>query len=771
MDHVPDRTSRLPRRHAALRPVPLATNYLPVEPAFHVAPAAEQGNFLETIRKLWRHRILIASSTVLLGSAAIFAAWSMPSYYVSEARVQVGVQSPRLPNIDSLIADASPDAEKVQSEGFILQSRNIARQVIDQLQLRDSPEFNPGLRKPSLLAQALDVRSYLPTELTALLDRVKFSKDSPAPPPPDPDKVAAWREDRLVDAVLARLDVSTLGRSHVLSVKAEAQNPLTAAAIANAFAERYLDYQRRDKVDSMDRVDKFMLGRVAELREQVRKSDQAVEDYRRSNELYKSGGSGVTNQQLTELNTQLLAAQSAKAEADSRLKEAQELGKGGIGGESVPEVLRSPLIASLKQQLSDSERRAAELSASLGGRHPQMANARAEVANVQRRVSAEVGKVIDGLAREARTATARYEALKQNFETLKRQMGAVNDRSIQLDSLEREATVNRNLLEALLLRAKQSNGAEAILQANAKLVSPAAPSPGPSYPPKALIALLGMAGGMMVGSALALLREGGDNTFRRGEQIESVTGLPVLAMVPEVAGRIPPSMQVLQHPTSAYSEALRRLHIGIEMSEAAASPRTLLFSSATPSEGKSVMVASLGRLLASNGKRILLVDCDWRSPRLHHIFHCSNKEGLASLLVDKKAQVDEAIHHDALSGVDVLPAGSWSPRDAHLVGSERMRHLLETLAAHYEFVILDTPPALVTADVLALSRVVDKVVFVVRWGHTRQEAALEALKQIVDAQGDVAGVVMSRVVAKHYRQYTYRDPFFEGRRPATAPHL
>ena len=136
-------------------------------------------------------------------------------------------------------------------------------------------------------------------------------------------------------------------------------------------------------------------------------------------------------------------------------------------------------------------------------------------------MSAEVAKIVDGLAREARTANARYEAIAKNFEGLKKQMGAVNDRSIQLESLERDATVNRNLLEAMLLRAKQSTGAETILQANAKLVSPAAPSSAPSYPPKALIALLGVAGGMMVGAAIALMREGGDHTFRRAEQIEA----------------------------------------------------------------------------------------------------------------------------------------------------------------------------------------------------------------------------------------------------------
>jgi len=746
------------RRRVALRTVPPTPHYLAAEPVARLAAPAEEQSFLETVRKLWRHRLLIAACTVVLGGAAILAAWLMPSYYVSEARVLVGVQSPRLPNVESIVADVSPDAERVQNEGFILQSRNIAKQVIDQLKLRQDPEFNPELAKPSLWAQ-LNPMQYLPSQLTGWFDR-QTSATKKVEPIKDPSNA----DDRTIDSLLSHIDVSTLGRSHVLSVKAESRNPQTASAIANALAERYLDYQRRDKIDSMDRVDKFLMGRVTELRDAVRKSDQAVEDYRRTHDLYKSAGSGVTGQQLTELNTQLLAAQTAKAEADSRLKEAQEMRKGGLNNESVPEVLRSPLISVLKQQQSDAERKAAELHATYGPRHPSMLNARSEVGNIQGRVNAEIGKVIDGLSREARTADARYQALAQNFETLKKQMGSVNNQTIQLEALERDATVNRNLLEAMLLRAKQSTGAEDILTANAKLVSPASPAQGPTYPPKALLALLGIAGGMMVGVTIALLREGGDHTFRRADQIEALTGLPVMAMVPQVAGRAQPAMQVLRQPTSAYSEALRRLHIGVELSETAASPKTILISSATPSEGKSVMVASLGRLLASNGKRVLLIDCDWRSPRLHQIFRCSNRDGLASLLIDKASDLENTIHHDALSGVDVMPSGPWSPRSAHLLSSDRMRHLLEALEQHYEFIILDTPPALVTADVLALSRLVEKVVFVVRWGHTRQEAVLEALKQIVDAQGDVAGVVMSRVVSKQYRQYSYGDPFFEAKR-------
>jgi polysaccharide biosynthesis transport protein len=743
--------------------------YVTIEPVAPQAAAAEQG-FLETMRRLWRHRRLIIACTILTGGAAVLAAWSMSPLYLAETRVLVGVQEPRVLNIDSILADTSPDAERVQNEGFILQSRTLAKEVIDRLKLAENPAFNPALGEPSFWAR-LDLinrlrgglADLLPSGLTGWL----FTTTRKSAPTDNP-VIADQKTNRLIDLLLSHVDVSTLGRSHVLSVKVEASNPQLATSIANTLADSYLDSRRNEKINAMDRVDKFLMGRIGELRDQVRKSDQAVEDYRRANGLYKSGTGSVTTQQLTELNSQLLAAQSAKVEAESRLREAQEMRKGGLGTESVPEVLRSPLITGLKQQQSSADRRVAELSAAYGDANPKMRSARAEAASIAGRVSSEIAKIVDGLGRDARAAEARYETLNQSFEKLKAQMGAVNDKSIQLDALERDTTVNRNLLEAMLNRAKQTIGTSDILQANAKLVSPAAPTEAPSYPPKALLVFLGTLGGLLVGAAIALLRESGDRTFRRVDQIENATGLPVIAMVPQVSVRTPPATQVLRQPTSPYSEALRRLHIGVELSEGAISPKTLLFSSAAPSEGKSVMVASLGRLLASNGKRILLIDCDWRSPRLHQLFRCSNRDGLANLLIDDGTPLNGVVYHDALSGADVLPAGNWNPRSAHLLNSPRMRGLLEAFSPHYDFIILDAPPALVTADVLGLARLVEKVVFVVRWGHTQQDAVLEALKQIIEAQGDVAGVVMSRVIAKEYRQYASSALSYEYRRPTVA---
>jgi capsular exopolysaccharide synthesis family protein len=768
MVHLPDEFPRLPPRRPALRSVPSTERYLaPAAPALRPVPVADEG-LGETLRKLWRRRRMIALTTLATGALAGFIAWSLPSYYTAEARVQVGVDSPRVFNAEAILSDSSPDAERVQNEGFVLQSRTLAKTVIDKLNLGDDPQFNPEIAKPTFWGQVTSLKTYLPESVTAWFDRFKRSS---LPIDATSTQGLSAKDNRLIDYFLGDIDVSLMGRSHVLSVKADARNPQLAASMANSLADSYLDYQRRDKVATMDKVDKFLMSRVAELREQVKKSDQAVEDYRRSHGLFKGSSTGVTSQQLTELNTQLIAAQTAKAEAESKLKEAKEVSKGGIGGgESVPEVLRSPLITMLKNQQAEADRKAAQLAATYGPKHPMMANAYAEAADARAKVGAEVGKTIEGLAREARTADARYQALNDNFERLKGQMGQVNDASIQLDALERDATVNRNLLEAMLNRAKQSSTSEGMLQANAKLVSPAAPPQVPSYPPKTLIAFLGVLGGFLIGSAMALLNEGSDRTFRRADQIEALTGLPVMTMVPQLGGRTPPPMEVLRHPTSSYSEALRRLQIAVELSEAAASPKTLLFASATPSEGKTVMVASLGRLLASNGKRVLLIDCDWRSPRLHQIFRCNNKYGLASLLTDKADTVslDNLIHHDALSGVDVLTSGNWSPRSAHFMGSARMGQLIEALVPHYDFIILDTAPALVTADVLTLSRMVEKVVFVVRWGHTRQDAVVEALKQIADAQGNIAGIALSRVISRQYRQYGYRDPFYEYSRPVNA---
>ena len=717
-----------------------------------------QADFVETLHKIWRHRGLVLICMAVFAVLAFVVVKMLPVRYLAEARVLVGVPTPRALSVESIINDVSPDAEHVQNEGLIIQSRELAKTVSNTLQLNSDPEFNPDIRPKSAwsesLKQIFDLKNYLPASWISKGSDGAAAKDRTA--------------DRIVDNLLTQVTATTLGRSHVLSVQAEAHDPDKAAAIANAFANAYLVAQRGDKVATADEVDKFLQSRIAELRQQVQKSEQAVEDYRRQNGLYQGASTGVTSQQLTELNTQLIIAQTGKAEADARLNEVDAMRRKGLSGDSVPDVLRSPLIQSLKEQEAQAERSLADLTSSYGDQHPKLITARAQIADIKRKIQGEIGRTVDGLQHEARTADARYESLRQNFEHLKTQMGGVNEKTIHLEALEREATVNRNMLANTLNRSQETVGLQELQQANAKLISSAAPPEAPSFPPKFLIVFLGTLGGALIGTLLALLRERLDHTFRRADEVETLTGLPVLAMVPSLRGPTSPALQVLKQPISPYSEALRKLYIGLQLSEAAESPRTVMFSSAVPGEGKSVVAASLGRMLASNGKRVLLIDCDWRRPTLHRIFGCPNRGGLAALLDDEPAPLNEIIHSDDLSGVDVIVAGEMTMKSMHSLMSDRMRIIINQFAKRYDLVILDSSPVLVGSEVLTLSRFVDKVIFSIRWGHTQREVAFDALKQLVEAQADVAGTVFSRVDPKRYRQFAYGQLNYEYERTAFA---
>jgi len=697
-----------------------------VQQASRPAPSAfdRPQDFTETLRTIWRNRRLVLTTAAAFGAAALVAAVVLPSRYAADARIEIGVNEPHIWSTDPQLPPSGPDAAKIESARIGVQSRNIAERVLDDLHLDRNDEFNSG--------------APLPPTRTITSDEERA-------------KVEAQR-NKIVDTLLKHVDVTVLGRSDVVNIEASSHDPDMAAAIANEWANAYLNQDRSQKLDENNRVENYLSGRIADLRQQLARSEQAVADYRRTNGLYQGVNSDMTAEQLTEMNTQLIQAQASKAAADAKLQAA--LGRSG-GADSVPEVVGSPLIQALKQQEAEAERNLAQIATDYGPKHPNYIAAQAQLSDIKRKLNVEMGSVIAGVRNEARAADAQYAALQSDLNAAKGVMGGANEKDIKLQALEQEATVNRNLLEAMLNRAKESMGREAIEQPDARMISSAAPPEHASFPPRTLMVLLGTFGGLIAGCGLAFLRDGSDMTFRRGEQIEEALGVPVVAMVPTLKGELPPVVHVLRKPISPFSDALRKIYIGLQLSDSRQSPKTVLFSSATPAEGKSSTAAALSRLLAQNGKRVLLIDCDWRSPTLDQLFRCPNKDGLAALLTQEDVRLSDTIYVDPLSGLNVLVAGKWNPATMHVLTSERMRFLLHNFAKNYDLVILDGAPVHVGSEVLALSQMVDKVLFFVRWGHTRRDTVRDALRQIADAQSDLAGVVLSRVDPQGYREFGY----------------
>jgi polysaccharide biosynthesis transport protein len=706
----------------------------------------EHQDFVALLRKMWRQRWLIMAFVVLAAVAAAVIATSLPRHYVANARIMVGIPQPRFYPADSngAVPDASAGgAEQAQSESYVLQSRRLAKEVVDKLHLGTNPDFNTDLA-PS--AGPIDgLISRLPVAIAAALPGSASAKAE--------DRT----ENRMIDQLLNdTITVSPLGRSNVIDIEADTTNPDLSALIANALATFYIDQKKSNESHASSRLEAYFKDRIDNLRQAVLQSDQAVENYRRENGLYRVGNNNqdMTAQTLGMLNAQVAAGVTGGGDAGT------SVGAGSAGADTLSDVLGSPLIQTLKEQQAQAARHLAELRSTYGPDYPRVRDAEAELESIDGKISAEVGRAAQGARRRARAAEAHYAALTRRFEKTKSQMGTVNQKTIHLMALERDAAINGKLLEDTLSRAKQVMGQQDIRQPEAELISQAAAPLWPTYPPRMLILLLGMVVGALGGSMAALLREGADVSFRNAEQIEAATGLPVMSLIPNLGSTKSPTSAVLRDPLSLYGESLRRLFIMLAMSEAARSPKTVLFCSAVPGEAKSVTVVSMCRLLANAGKRVLLIDCDWRSPSVHKLLQRPNTDGLEAILADTDADPRDVIGRDPHSGLDFITAGRWSPHRSHLLNAQRMSEILSALSEYYDLIILDSPPVLVGAEVLPLASVVDKVVFLVRWGHTPRSAVMDALRQLVEARADFAGLAFSRVDAKRYRQYTYTPQHF-----------
>jgi capsular exopolysaccharide synthesis family protein len=740
----------------SLSPLPSSSPLYAISATEPVAqPAAEPPSELSDIlRKLWRKKLLILASVFAVTAIAGTLASQMTPLYETASQLIVGVPADRVSTIESVVAELAPDNATVQNEAYQLQSRDLAAQVVDRLRLAQDPEFNSALRVPTAWQTfKADAKDYVKRLVHYVLQPPPQAEQ-----PGDTDAAAAAdrQRQRIISTLLAKVDVEPMGRSHVLNIDVETENPTTAAAIANTLAQVYIDDQRQQNLEATRGATSYLDSQLENLRQQVITDEKAVEDYRRQTGLYEGESSTVTAQQLTELNTQLMVAETAKAEAGSRLQQAQVLLESPAASDTAPAVIASPLVQALKQQLATAEAKQAELAASLGAKHPATRNARAEIANVQQKIQVEIGKIIDGLRNESRTANANYEALRKNFERVKTDTGETNEQQVKLRALEREANASRTLFENLLARSKETNAQEGIQQPDARIVSMAVVPEAPSFPPKTVLLLIGALGGTLLGVLLTFLVEHLDQSFRRADQVEDVTGLPMMAMVPVLRRRLPAGRQILDQPYSPYREALRKLQAALLFSDPAKTPRVIMVASAAPREGKSSLCYALARLLAKSGRRVVVVDCDWRRPQLHRLFGRPNKTGIADLLRGE-ATLAEILHEDPSTGTAAIFAGKRRGDLAYLSGSDQMDRLFRTLADEYDFVLVDTPPVLVGAEVLHLAHLVDKTVFVVRWGHTHREAVLNALRQLMDVRGEVAGIVLSRVNPRRYRYYGYGD--------------
>src|SRR5215472_9548463 len=438
---------------------------------------------------LWRTKWKILRPALLVGLVTLAAVQVITPKYLSEARIIVESRDNIYlrPDVDKDLIDRNVvDQEAVTSQAQLILSREVANQVIAKLKLNQLPEFDPALR-----AGISPVR--------AVLGVLGITKNPMSMTP----------EERVLGAYYDRLTVYPVEKSRVIVIEFLSEDPELAANVANAIADAYLDAQRKAKQDQARAASQWLAGEIKSMRKKVVDAESRVAAYRaKSNLLIGNNNTTLSAQQLGDLNTQLAAARAQKADAEAKAKLIRDMLKSGQPIES-SDIVNSELIRRLSEQRVTLRAQLAEQSSSLLDNHPRIKELRAQIADLDRQITAEAATIARSLDNDARIAGARVDSLSANLDQLKSQAAATNVEDVQLRELERDAKSQRDLLESYLAKYREATARDTISSApaDARIISRATVSNVPAYPKKLPTVLIATLTTLVTAAGFVLTRE------------------------------------------------------------------------------------------------------------------------------------------------------------------------------------------------------------------------------------------------------------------------
>jgi len=272
--------------------------------------------------------------------------------------------------------------------------------------------------------------------------------------------------------------------------------------------------------------------------------------------------------------------------------------------------------------------------------------------------------------------------------------------------------------------------------------------------------------GLLLAAGIIFLAEYLDDAIKTPEDVERQLDLPVLGFVAEMQykSRSPEEVYVARQPRSPVSEAFRSLRTNLEFSAVDKPLRIILVTGAEAGDGKTTVATNLAAIFAQEGKRVMLMDCDLRRPRIHKFLGIPNRVGMADLFRDNLALdvVTQQWANSSTTSISVITSGRLPPNPTELLGSKKMDRILAEIAKRVDVVVIDSPPSMV-ADSQVLAAKVDGVLLVIQPGKTHIDAARATREQLERAGAHVVGAVFNRIPRQrgyYYGGYRYYSPYY-----------
>ena len=710
----------------------------------------EEVHLRDYLRVIIKRRWMIAAVFLILVTTVTVSNLNMDPVYRATTQILIDKENPNVVNIEEVVGINAADRDYYQTQYEILKSKSLALKVIKDLDLKNIPEFAPKNRRFSLMGVLGSVLGWI--------KGITSSAENPADEIFNPDH----EYNQIIKVYLARLDVSPIRNSRLVDVSFEGGDPGIVARIANAHAKLYAESGLERKYSASEDAIAWLNLRIKEEAKILKEKETDIQKFREKEGLAAidfEDRQGIIIQSLNDLNAALIQAETERMKKENLFAELTRLSQQPEMVESMPTIVSNQVIQELKSQYVALTGEYYNLSNKYGKEHPKMVRLSAAMTGIKKKIAQEVKKTLQSVETEYRVALAEEESIREAMEEKKKEALALNDKQIGYNSLKRDMETSRSLYESLLTRVKEAGLTEGLESTNIMVVDPARIPDHPVKPRKARNVLLAIIVGLTLGVGMAFFFEYLDNTINTPDELERYFKVPFLGVIGKFKADTP-SEEIIVHsnPKSYIAEGFRNIRTNLLFSSPDIEKKHILITSALPRDGKTLQAANIAVSFAQMGKKVLLIDGDMRKARIHEIFGLERSPGLSEYLAGKESGPQPT----EITGLEVFTAGRNSPNPAELLGSKRMKELLESERAKDDFdmIIIDSPPVLSVADAAILSAVTDGVVLlVVNAGSTPRPAIQRAIQQLSDVEAKLIGCVLNDMdfeKESYYYSYYYR---------------
>jgi len=681
---------------------------------------------------------LIVRVTVMVVAIAVIAVSLMPTRFSSSAVVMLDPRKNTVADLSAVLSALPTDPASLQNQIQILQSRDLAAEVIAKLKLYDDPEFNGAMQH--------SVGSLLLAELNP---RYWFLGGNA---PPDP----AVERDAIIDAFLSHLSAETLGLSTTVTVSFTSRDRDKAALIADTVAQTYVSDLVEAKLRASDSTSAWLTQRIRDLGSQVQAQEAAALTYRAQHNLDSSvGGTSLIEQQLGGINGQIVQARADLSAKLAVYNQVQTLVKAGNPAD-ISQIIASPLIIQLRGQQADLLRQQAALAIPYGPRHPKRIAIENQLKDIDLKIGEEASRIASALGNDVAVARAQLGSLQGSFASTQHQASGQDMTAVKLMALEAAAASSRKLYESFLGRLTNIQDQEGLQYPDAHVISHAAVSSAPSSPPRMLIVLASIPAGLLLGCLAALLsvRFAGVRRSARPrarpvprpqpapQPVPAYRGPPVLADIPGALTQ-GAADHVIDWPASPFARAVTALLGRVAPPRNAGAGRIVAVTTAAQGGAETTVALALARAAAKVGYRTILVDGHVMRPALVRLTGIRPQGGLMDVLRGS-VTINRALTRDPRSTALLL--GTLAPpRDPQAaLASPRMGELFAHLRGICDLVIVAAPAVPGSREAPTFARLSDAVVMVAHPDEGPGPQLSHALQTLAQWRSPPVGMVLVR---------------------------